>query len=79
MNGQPKTPFYLVLFVVGGLLAFAAYRSDLFGPKGRVQEGPGPGARRRAGDIDPGHDRPVSRRCRLVRGHYGQGICVQAG
>jgi NitT/TauT family transport system substrate-binding protein len=49
MNGKPKTPFYVVLFlVVGGLLAFAAYRSDLFAPKGKVQEGPG------AGDIDPG-------------------------
>jgi hypothetical protein len=30
MNGQPKAPFYVVLFlVVGGLLAFAAYRSEL--------------------------------------------------
>jgi ABC-type nitrate/sulfonate/bicarbonate transport system substrate-binding protein len=49
MNGKPKAPFYMVLFlVVGGLLAFAAYRSDLFAPKGKVQEGPG------AGDIDPG-------------------------
>ncbi|HEX2476743.1 MAG TPA: phosphate ABC transporter substrate-binding/OmpA family protein [Lacipirellulaceae bacterium] len=55
MNGQPKTPFYVVLFlVVGGLLAFAAYRSDLFAPKGRIQEGPGPGPGGGAGDIDPG-------------------------
>ena len=46
MNGQPKTPFYIALFlVVGGLLAFAAYRSDLFAPKGNVHEG--------AGAIDP--------------------------
>jgi NitT/TauT family transport system substrate-binding protein len=46
MNGQPKTPFYIALFlVVGGLLAFAAYRSDLLAPKGNVQEG--------AGAIDP--------------------------
>jgi NitT/TauT family transport system substrate-binding protein len=49
MNGQPKLPFYVVLFlVVGGLLAFAAYRSDVFAPKGAGQEGQG------AGDIDPG-------------------------
>jgi NitT/TauT family transport system substrate-binding protein len=42
MNGKPKTPFYIVLFlVVAGLLAFAAYRSDIFAPQGRVQEGPG--------------------------------------
>ncbi len=58
MNGQPKTPFYLVLFlVVGGLLAFAAYRSDLFAPKGRVQEGPGPGPGDGEGDVDCGNDR----------------------
>ena len=37
----------MVLFlVVGGLLAFAVYRSDIFAPKGKVQEGGG-------GDIDP--------------------------
>jgi ABC-type nitrate/sulfonate/bicarbonate transport system substrate-binding protein len=48
MNGQPKAPFYVVLFlVVAGLLAFAAYRSDVFAPKGNVQEGAGDG------DIDP--------------------------
>ena len=47
MNGQPKTPFYVALFVViGGLLAFAAYRSDVFAPKGNA---PQPGAN----DIDP--------------------------
>ena len=47
MNGQPKTPFYIALFVViGGLLAFAAYRSDVFAPKGNA---PQPGAN----DIDP--------------------------
>jgi outer membrane protein OmpA-like peptidoglycan-associated protein/ABC-type nitrate/sulfonate/bicarbonate transport system substrate-binding protein len=40
MNGQPKVPFYLALFlVVGGLLAFAAYRSDLLAPKGNVNQG----------------------------------------
>jgi len=49
MNGQPKAPFYLVLFlVVGGLLAFAAYRSDVFAPKGANQERPD------GGHIDPG-------------------------
>lgn len=48
MNGQPKTPFYLALFaVVGGLIAFAVYRSDVFAPKGNVQQPPG------ANDIDP--------------------------
>src|SRR5262245_13734797 len=47
MNGQPKAPFYAALFfVVAGLLAFAVYRSDIFAPKGKVQEG--------AGAIDPG-------------------------
>ena len=46
MNGQPKAPFYAALFVVvGGLLAFAVYRSDIFAPKGKIQEG--------AGAIDP--------------------------
>jgi ABC-type nitrate/sulfonate/bicarbonate transport system substrate-binding protein len=51
MNGQPKTPFYVVLFlVVGGLLAFAAYRSDIFAPEGGAQEGPGADG----SDIDPG-------------------------
>src|SRR3990172_3719777 len=49
MNGQPKAPFYVVLFlVVGGLLAFAAYRSDVFAPEGAVQEQP------EGGHIDPG-------------------------
>ena len=48
MNGQPKAPFYLALFaVVGGLIAFAVYRSDVFAPKGNVQQPPG------ATDIDP--------------------------
>jgi outer membrane protein OmpA-like peptidoglycan-associated protein/ABC-type nitrate/sulfonate/bicarbonate transport system substrate-binding protein len=33
MNGQPKAPFYVALFlIVGGLLAFAAYRSNIFAP-----------------------------------------------
>jgi ABC-type nitrate/sulfonate/bicarbonate transport system substrate-binding protein len=42
MNGQPKAPFYAALFlVVAGLLAFAVYRSDIFAPKGKVQEGTG--------------------------------------
>ena len=46
MNGQPKAPFYFALFlVVIGLLAFAAYRSDLLAPKGNVHES--------AGAIDP--------------------------
>ena len=37
MAGQPKTPFYLVmLVVVAGLVAFAAYRwSDLIVPKAK--------------------------------------------
>src|SRR5262245_46995005 len=49
MNGQPKLPFYFVLFlVVGGLLAFAAYRSDIFAPKGADEKGS------HAGNIDPG-------------------------
>jgi NitT/TauT family transport system substrate-binding protein len=49
MNGQPKTPFYVVLFlVVGGLLVFAAYRSDVFAPEGAAQREP------EGGDIDPG-------------------------
>jgi ABC-type nitrate/sulfonate/bicarbonate transport system substrate-binding protein len=49
MNGQPKLPFYVVLFlVVGGLLAFAAYRSDIFAPKGASEK------RADTGDIDPG-------------------------
>ncbi len=40
MNGQPKTPFYVVLFlVVAGLVAFAAYRSDIFAPKGNMAGG----------------------------------------
>ena len=35
MAGQPKSPFYLALgVVVIGLIAFAAYRSDIFAPKG---------------------------------------------
>jgi NitT/TauT family transport system substrate-binding protein len=50
MNGQPKLPFYIVLFlVIGGLIAFAAYRSDLLAPKGKVQA-PGGGG---GGTIDP--------------------------
>jgi NitT/TauT family transport system substrate-binding protein len=48
MNGQPKLPFYIVLFlVVGGLVAFAVYRSDLLAPKGKMHDGAGGGA------IDP--------------------------
>jgi NitT/TauT family transport system substrate-binding protein len=39
MNGQPKAPFYFALFlVVAGLLAFAAYRSDIFAPKGNSHD-----------------------------------------
>lgn len=38
MNGQPKAPFYVVLFlVVAGLLGYAVYRSDVFAPPGKVQ------------------------------------------
>jgi NitT/TauT family transport system substrate-binding protein len=49
MNGKPKVPFYVVLFlVVGGLLAFAAYRSDLLAPEGAGKEGT------ETGDIDQG-------------------------
>jgi outer membrane protein OmpA-like peptidoglycan-associated protein/ABC-type nitrate/sulfonate/bicarbonate transport system substrate-binding protein len=51
MNGQPKLPFYIALFVVvGGLIAFAAYRSDILAPKGKMHEGPGNGG---GGTIDP--------------------------
>jgi NitT/TauT family transport system substrate-binding protein len=51
MNGQPKLPFYVVLFlVVGGLLAFAAYRSDVF--SGNREAGEKKPAD--TGDIDPG-------------------------
>ena len=47
MNGQPKLPFYIALFaVVGGLIAYAAFKSDILAPKGRVQDGPGGGAKR---------------------------------
>ena len=36
MAGQPKAPFYAVLaLVVAGLVAFAAYRSDILAPKGK--------------------------------------------
>ena len=46
MNGQPKTPFYVALFlVVAGLLAFAVYRSDIFAPKEKAHDA--------AGAIDP--------------------------
>jgi NitT/TauT family transport system substrate-binding protein len=51
MNGQPKLPFYIVLFlVIGGLIAFAAYRSDLLAPKGKINAGPGGAG---GGAIDP--------------------------
>jgi NitT/TauT family transport system substrate-binding protein len=47
MNGQPKAPFYVALFlVVAGLITFAIFRSDIFAPKGKQQEG--------TGAIDPG-------------------------
>ncbi|MDZ4818095.1 MAG: phosphate ABC transporter substrate-binding/OmpA family protein [Planctomycetota bacterium] len=46
MAGQPKTPFYIVLFlVVAGLVAFAASRSEIFFPKADPKGG--------MGDIDP--------------------------
>jgi outer membrane protein OmpA-like peptidoglycan-associated protein/ABC-type nitrate/sulfonate/bicarbonate transport system substrate-binding protein len=45
MNGQPKAPFYVALFlVVAGLLGFAVYRSNIFAPpqpKNKVQHGGG--------------------------------------
>jgi NitT/TauT family transport system substrate-binding protein len=42
MNGQPKTPFYVALFlVVAGLLAFAVYRSDIFAPKEKAHDATG--------------------------------------
>jgi len=45
MNGQPKGPFYVVLFlVIAGLVAFALYRADILAPK----------AQRPGGAIDPG-------------------------
>ena len=35
MAGKPKTPFFIVLFlIVAGLVAFALLRSDLFAPEG---------------------------------------------
>lgn len=50
MAGQPKPTFYIaVLLVVGGLIAFAASRLDIFAPKGN--EGPRPAQDQ---DIDPG-------------------------
>lgn len=50
MAGQPKPMFYVaVLVVVGGLVAFAASRMDIFAPKGN--QGPQPGDNQ---DIDPG-------------------------
>ena len=34
MAGQPKAPFYIVVFlVVGALIGFAMYRADIFAPK----------------------------------------------
>jgi NitT/TauT family transport system substrate-binding protein len=40
MAGQPKAPFYVVLvLIVGALVAFAAYRSDIFAPSGK-KDGP---------------------------------------
>ncbi|MEI8375904.1 MAG: phosphate ABC transporter substrate-binding/OmpA family protein [Planctomycetota bacterium] len=39
MAGQPKTPFYLAMAaVVAGLVAFAAYRSDLIAPKAKQKQ-----------------------------------------
>ena len=44
MNGQPKGPFYVVLFlVIAGLVGFALYRADILAPK----------AQRPGGAIDP--------------------------
>lgn len=40
MSGQPKAPFYLVAgAVIIGLIAFAAYRADLFAPKNQDRNG----------------------------------------
>src|SRR5262245_52480781 len=52
MSSQPKAPFYIaVLLVVGGLIAFAVYRS-----KSHSKPDDQPVAKRGAGDqqIDPG-------------------------
>jgi ABC-type nitrate/sulfonate/bicarbonate transport system substrate-binding protein len=51
MNGQPKAPFYIALFlVVAGLVGFAIFRADIFAPKGNQHGGGGAGT----GTIDPG-------------------------
>jgi NitT/TauT family transport system substrate-binding protein len=56
MNGQPKTPFYIVLaIVVIGLVIFAVKRSDIFAPKG-AQPGAAPSG---AGEVaGPGAEAP---------------------
>lgn len=49
MAGQPKTAFYAVLFlVVGSLIAYATYRSDLFAPSAKQPGNP-------ANPIEPGN------------------------
>ncbi len=48
MAGSPKPMFYVVLLlIVGGLIGFAVYRSDIFAPEGKENAANG-------GDIDPG-------------------------
>ena len=40
MGGQPKAAFYVAVFlVIGALVAFAVYRSDIFAPKGNKPVG----------------------------------------
>lgn len=49
MAGQPKAPFYLaLLLVVGGLITFAVWKSDLLAPKGNQVPGAPAGP---AGDV----------------------------
>jgi NitT/TauT family transport system substrate-binding protein len=39
MGGQPRTPFYVILFlVIAGLIGFAIYRSDILAPKGAQKQ-----------------------------------------
>jgi NitT/TauT family transport system substrate-binding protein len=39
MGGQPRAPFYVILFmVIAGLIGFAVYRSDILAPKGAQKE-----------------------------------------
>ena len=50
MAGQPKAAFYLILaLVVGGLSAFAVFKSDVLAPKGGGEPGGKPGGAPQAG------------------------------